>query len=268
MGSTIKPDSLLLIVDASKPERVHLVPASKGKFTTQNGELNLEALVGKPFGVVAKTHMGAPYIVLSPTLYDVIMHKLRRLTQIVYPKESGYIVLRLGLKNGMRVFECGAGSGAMTVVLANAVAPDGEVVSYERDKKFLTVAKKNVTEAGLSDFVRFQLSDMAEGIEGGPYDAAFVDVREPWLYLESIWASLVPGAPLAMVLPTANQIISLLEAFERFAKFACIEVEEILLRRYKPVSQRLRPTDRMVAHTAYIIFARKVVEVPDGGSEV
>lgn len=39
-----------------------------------------------------------------------------------------------------------------------------------------------------------------------------------------------------------------------------IDVEEILTRRYKPVADRLRPQDRMVAHTGFLIFARAIVK--------
>ena len=67
-----------------------------------------------------------------------------------------------------------------------------------------------------------------------------------------------PGGFLGSILPATNQGSTLLIALRR-ENFAFIEVCEILLRYYKAVADRLRPTDRMVAHTGYLIFARSVV---------
>ena len=44
----------------------------------------------------------------------------------------------------------------------------------------------------------------------------------------------------------------------RSSAFVDIGVEELLLRRYKPVPERLRPEDEMVAHTGYLVFARSI----------
>jgi tRNA (adenine57-N1/adenine58-N1)-methyltransferase len=37
-----------------------------------------------------------------------------------------------------------------------------------------------------------------------------------------------------------------------------VEVCELLLRYYKPEPTRLRPTDRMVAHTGFLTFGRRI----------
>lgn len=242
-----------LLIDLKDPKKRYLVDTSKGKFSTAFGEIDVSSLVS---GAIVNSRLGHPYIAFKPTLHDLIMLGVSRKTQIVYPKDSAYISLKLGLTNGMRVFECGTGSGAMTMVLANAVAPDGKVVSYEKDERFFKLAQKNIEMVGLTEFVEIYMRDISEKIDGGPYDSAFIDVREPWLYIENIRDCLVDGAPVAFVLPTTNQIQELLTVLPRF--FAEIEVAENIMRFYKPVAERLRPTDRMVAHTTYMIFARKL----------
>ncbi len=65
-----------------------------------------------------------------------------------------------------------------------------------------------------------------------------------------------------MILPTVNQVNKCLIGL-RENDFAFVEVCEILLRFYKPDWERLRPTDRMVAHTGYLVFARSVMEKPE-----
>ena len=64
-------------------------------------------------------------------------------------------------------------------------------------------------------------------------------------------------------MPTTNQVSDLIVGLEDH-HFGNIEVEELLLRAYKPVPQRLRPADTMVGHTGFLIFARKiqVAEIP------
>ncbi len=254
----IRETDSVVLLDLTDGEKKYFVPVSRGRFSTRHGEIDLAALVGSEYGRVITTHLGAPFAVLKPTTHDFIMLGLRRQTQIVYPKDAGFLVLWLGLCDGARVFECGAGSGAMTVVMAKAVAPNGKVVSYERDERFFKLAAKNVERAGVAPFVELHHADLSEGVEGAPFDAAFIDVREPWLYIDVVWDILGGGCPAAFVMPTTNQITALLAEFEKNPRFADVQVAEIALRFYKPVSERLRPKDRMVAHTAYIVLARKI----------
>ncbi len=254
--NVIGADDEVMLVDIKTPEKRYLVSVEQKKFSTKNGEVDLAALVGENFGCITRTHLGRKFAVLKPTLYDRIMRKLKRGTQIVYPKDAAYICLWLGLRPGMKVFECGTGSGVMTVVMANAVSPSGKVVTYEADERFFDTSGKNINSLGLTNCVDRHLKNLADGIEDGPYDAAFIDVREPWLYLDIIYNGIGGGIPIAFVLPTTNQICELLGALENHGGFTDFLVGETFLRFYKPVSERLRPDDRMVAHTTYMIFAR------------
>jgi tRNA (adenine57-N1/adenine58-N1)-methyltransferase len=68
-----------------------------------------------------------------------------------------------------------------------------------------------------------------------------------------------PGGFFGCLVPTTNQVSLLITAL-RQNQFAFIEVVEVLLRYYKPEPQRLRPADRMVAHTGFLVFARPMIE--------
>ena len=98
---------------------------------------------------------------------------------------------------------------------------------------------------------------IAEGFQQQGVDALFLDVREPWQFLDHVHAALRPSGFFASLLPTTNQVSKLLDTLEN-ARFASVEVEELLLRRYKPVPDRLRPEDEMVGHTGYLVFARTI----------
>jgi tRNA (adenine57-N1/adenine58-N1)-methyltransferase len=229
----------------------------KGKeLSTHLGSIKHDDIIGKNFGETVFTHKGEPFILIRPTLYELIMFGIKRYTQIIYPKDSAYITLKLGLTDGMKILESGIGSGALTIVMANAVKPNGKIFVYEKEEKFLKNALNNLKLAKLDYVVQPHLKDLSEEIEEKDFDAAFIDVREPWLYLENVENVLKPGSMIGFLVPTTNQVSEVLKELKRL-DFIDLEVEEILLRQYKPVPDRLRPEDRMVAHTGYLIFARK-----------
>ncbi|RKZ34329.1 tRNA (adenine-N1)-methyltransferase [bacterium] len=261
MDNKITKNSTVLLIDLKDSSRQYLVQVSNNKFATKDGSINLAELLDKEFGSVISTHLGAKFAVLQPTVYDRIMKGIKRTTQIVYPKDAGYILLSLDVRSGMRIFECGSGSGAMTALLANAVAPNGKIISYEKEKRFYEISKQNLEELDVLDYVELYNRDIADGVEGAPFDAIFIDIRQPWEFVEILWESLSPGAPIVFILPTTNQVIRLLQAIEHNSGFADIEVAETLLRFYKPVPERFRPKDRMVAHTVFIISAKKICKL-------
>ncbi len=248
-----KNDLVLLI---SPDGKRFLVKVEERKFSTHHGDIDLGSLCKIKPGEVVKTHKGVSFFTLKPTLYDFI-HHLKRHTQIIYPKELGYILMRMGIAPGAKVLECGAGSGALTMTLAWWVRPHGKVFSYEREERFAKVCLENLRKVGLSEWVELKVKDLEEGFDERNADAVFLDVREPWRYLEQAWKALKGGCMLGMLVPTTNQISEILKRIEPMP-FIEVEVMEILLRRFKPVAERLRPFDRMVAHTGYLIFARKV----------
>ncbi len=227
---------------------------------THRGLIHHDDLIGQVPGKALTTHLGCSFVVLRPSLHDVIM-SIKRISQIVYPKEIGYILLKLNVGPGSRVVECGTGSGALTIALAHAVRPSGRVYSYDQREDMLRVATRNLTNAGLLDQVELKERDIAEGFDERDVDALFLDVRTPWLYLKQAWEALVEGGFLGAIVPTTNQVSELITGLDE-CRFGDIEVCEILLRSYKPVAARLRPVDRMVAHTGYLVFARRLEELP------
>jgi tRNA (adenine57-N1/adenine58-N1)-methyltransferase len=224
---------------------------------THHGLIHHDALIGQPPGVETTTHLGYPFVALPPSLHDVIM-SIQRISQIVYPKEIGYILLKLNVGPGSRVVECGTGSGALTIALAHTVRPDGRVFSYEKRDDMLRVAAKNLANVGLQDMVELKKRDVADGgFDERDADALFLDVRTPWLYLEQAFETLAQGGFFGAIVPTTNQVSGLVAGLEGQG-FHDIEVCELLLRSYKPVAERLRPADRMVAHTGFLTFARRL----------
>jgi tRNA (adenine57-N1/adenine58-N1)-methyltransferase len=177
----------------------------------------------------------------------------------MYPKDIGYVLLKLNIMPGSRVIEAGTGSGGLTLAVARAIGPTGRLFSYEVRSDILEIAFRNLDDLRLADVVEFKLRDIADGFDEKDVDALFLDVRRPWAYLSQAVAALRSSGFFGAILPTTNQVVELIQALETHGMFGSIEVEELSLRPYKAVPSRLRPMDRMVAHTGYLIFARKVV---------
>lgn len=231
------------------------------KLETHRGVLRHDDLIGLTWGTQVFSHMGAPFFLLQPTLADVLLD-LPRSTQILYPKDIGFIMVTMGIGPGMKVLEAGTGSGSMTIAAAFAVGDHGKVVSYEVRQDMQHLAKKNVERVGLSSRVAFKLRDIGEGIDETDADVFFLDVANPWDYVHRVRAALKPGGFFCSLVPTFNQIELLLRSM-RQSRFAFIEVCEILLRYFKPEPSRIRPTDRMVAHTGFLVFGRRIEPVQD-----
>lgn len=230
-------------------------------FQTHRGVLLHDDLIGKPWGTQVFSHLGAPFFLLQPSLADLLID-LPRSSQILYPKDIGFILITMGVGLGQRVMEAGTGSGSMTTALAHAVGPQGRVYSYEIRPDMQNLARKNLERFNLASRVDFKLRDIKDGFDETDIDAFFLDVPNPFDYVPQVRTAIKPGGYLCSILPTFNQVEQLLYAMKR-NNFAFIEVCEILLRYYKTEPSRIRPTDRMVAHTGFLIFGRRIEPATD-----
>jgi len=248
-------DLVLLLSQDRKQFLIRL--RAGGQLQTHRGYVNHDDLLGQPQGREIRSHLGYAFAVLEPSVFDLIA-KLKRTTQIMYPKDIGYTLLKLNIVPGSRVIEAGTGSGGLAMALSRALAPDGRLYSYEARSDFLVLARTNLEALGLTGCIEFKLRDIAEGFDETGVDALFLDLRRPWSYLSHVADALKDGGFFGAILPTTNQVVELVRGLEMQQAFGQIEVEEILVRPYKAVPDRFRPADRMIAHTGYLIFARKV----------
>jgi tRNA (adenine57-N1/adenine58-N1)-methyltransferase len=255
-SSSIASDGDLAQLVGLRHKHFILTLQAGAKFETHRGILQHDDLIGKAWGTQVFSHMGSPFFLLQPSLADLLT-ELPRTTQILYPKDIGFILVTMGVGPGQKVMEAGTGSGSMTTALAYAVGPEGRVVSYEVKQDVQNLARKNLTRFGLDSRVDFKLRDIVEGSEETDADSFFLDVPNPYDYIAQVRAALKPGGFLCCLIPTFNQVEKTLQAL-RQDKFAFVEVCELLLRYYKPEPSRIRPTDRMVAHTGFLVFGRRI----------
>lgn len=247
-------DLAQLVTPRAKSFFVRLTPGER--LETHRGILSHDDLIGEPWGSQVFSHLGRRFILLQPGLSD-LLRETRRSTQIMYPKDIGFILIMMGIGPGKQVLEAGTGSGAFTTALAFAVGPQGKVTTYDMRPQMLQLAQKNLERVGLSDRVTFKLRDISEGFDERWADALFLDLPNPYDYIPQVREALKPGGFFGSLLPTVNQVSRLLISLQR-ENFAFIEVCETFLRYYQADADKLRPTDRMIAHTGYLIFARSI----------
>jgi tRNA (adenine57-N1/adenine58-N1)-methyltransferase len=247
-------DQVLLVLEDQRTFLIELTPGRT--FSTHKGAVSHDDLIGEPFGTQIRNSAGAPVFAVRP-IWVERMKKVHRRTNIMYPKDVGYLLARLGIGAGDRVIELGAGSGAMTIALAHAVRPGGRVYSYDRREEFLDLAASNCAKAGVGeDEVEFRLRIAGEALEPD-VDAITCDIPEPWEEVGAAHAALVGSGRLAAATPTFNQA-------ERIAAclagggFAMVQTNEILVREILARPGRTRPAHRMVGHTQILTTGTKV----------
>lgn len=256
----IQDGDLVLLV--GQRHKHYIITLKSGMdFQTHRGVLQHDEMIGKPWGTKLRSHLGNPFYIFQPSLADVL-REMPRNTQILYPKDIGFIFQTTGIGPGSRVLEAGTGSGSMTTALAYTVGETGKVYSYEVREPMQKLAKKNLRRLGLDQRVDFKLRDIEDGFEEENIDVLFLDVQAPHDYIQQARAAIKPGGFFASLVPTFNQVQHLLLALNQ-NNFAFIEACEVFLRYMKPQPARLRPTDRMVAHTGFLVFGRRVEEIDD-----
>ena len=240
------------------PRRQWLLRVEKGRqFHTHKGFISLADIVGLPFGSEIKSSLGFTFWVLRPTTHDLIMHSAR-LTQIMYPKDIGLMILKLALCSGSKVLEIGTGSGAMTLAAATAVKPTGHVHTYEARREFAEIAERNLRRASISEFVTIHEVNAIGGIEGSDFDAAIIDVGDPWPLIPLVHKALAGGSPVVSFSPTVNQVEKTTEAFGH-GGFVNVQTMECFIREIRVDTGKTRPATIMVGHTGYMTFAQKAV---------
>lgn len=227
-----------------------------GELHTHRGVVKHDELIGKTWGSQICSHNGSPFFLLQPSVQDILKNT-KRATQIMYPKEIGYILLQMGIIPGSKVIEAGTGSGSFTTALALYTGEKGKIFSYEIKSDTQDIAKKSLEKLGLANRVEFKVKDIALGFDEIGVDAIFLDIANAYDFISTVKRSLKSGGYFGCILPTTNQVVKLLTELRR-NDFAFIDVCDISLKYYKAEPLRFRPADRMIAHTGYLIFARSV----------
>lgn len=242
--------------------RMHTVVLEPGKqFHTHRGAIEHDHLIGAPEGSVVHSTANTGYLAFRPLLADFVL-SMPRGAQVIYPKDAAQIVGFGDIGPGMRVLEAGAGSGALSCSLLRAVGSEGSLTSYERREDFADVARGNVgaffgeVPANWS----LRLGDLDQHPAEEVVDRVVLDMLEPWAVLPTVAAALRPGGVLVGYVATTTQLSTYVEALRAQGVWTEPHAWETLLRPWHAVGLAVRPEHRMVAHTAFLVTARRLAE--------
>jgi tRNA (adenine57-N1/adenine58-N1)-methyltransferase len=242
--------------------RLHTVVLEPGKqFHTHRGAIAHDDLIGAAEGSVVFSTANTGYLAFRPLLADFVL-SMPRGAQVIYPKDAAQIVAFGDIGPGMRVLEAGAGSGALTCSLLRAVGAEGSVVSYERREDFAEVARANVGAffGAAPPTWTLRIGDLAEHPAEEVVDRVVLDMLEPWAVLPAVAAALRPGGVLVGYVATTTQLSTYVEALREQGVWTEPSAWETLLRPWHAVGLAVRPEHRMVAHTAFLVTARRLAE--------
>jgi len=255
--ASLRAGERVLLIDAK--DRRYLVTLREGaSFHTHAGIVQHDDLIGLSEGTLVRGSTERSFLVLRPTLSDVVL-KMPRGAQVIYPKDLGTILLQADIAPGQRVLESGVGSGALSMTLLRAGA---RITAYEIREDFAADAVRNVHDLlGPDVAYDVHIRDVTKGIDERDLDRVLLDMPEPWDVAAHAEAALRPGGILLAYLPTINQTQRLREALRALA-FGLEETVEILRRTWHIDGRSVRPDHRMVAHTGFITSARRLAQPP------
>jgi tRNA (adenine57-N1/adenine58-N1)-methyltransferase len=243
----------VLLLD-TKQRRYLITLVEGGEFHTHNGLFPHAELVGQPEGTVMRSSRGSTYTALRPTLEDFVV-EMPRGAQVIYPKDLAPICMLADIGPGVRVFESGVGSGALSMTMLRWGA---DIVGYELREDFRNRAIANVRsflgEEMLARY-RVELRDAYDGIDERDLDRIVLDLPEPWQVVPHALTALRPGGILAAYCPSIIQVSQLREALAS-KRWNGTRSLEVLHRGWYVEGAAVRPDHRMVAHTGFLTVAR------------
>ncbi|WP_293694235.1 tRNA (adenine-N1)-methyltransferase [uncultured Agrococcus sp.] len=273
-SSNLRPESTLQYGDAIQitgpKKRMYTIVLQEGHhFHTQHGAIAHASFVGKPDGCLVDIG-GRDHLVIRPLLHDYVM-SMPRGAAIIYPKDAAQIIGFADIHPGLTVIEAGVGSGALSLFLLRSLAGTGRLASFERREEFRDIAAANVRgfhgETPNWDLILGDLAtELGDHVEPGTADRVLLDMLAPWECIPAAAKALRPGGLILAYIATVTQLSRTVEALRAFGSFTQPSSSETLVRGWHVDGLAVRPDHRMVAHTGFLMTARRVadgIEVPD-----
>jgi tRNA (adenine57-N1/adenine58-N1)-methyltransferase catalytic subunit len=234
-----------------------------GEFHTHQGFVKHNDIIGTPDGSVVYNNHEVEYLALRPLLTDFVM-SMPRGAAIIYPKDAAQILAQADIFPGATVVEAGVGSGALSLWLLRAIGPEGQLISFERRSEFADVARGNV-EAFLGappSNWSIELGDLTHAlpnaVEPGSVDRVVLDMLAPWECLDAVATALTPGGVVLCYIATVTQLSRVAEAIRATGLFTNPDSSETMVRGWHVEGLAVRPDHRMVAHTGFLLTARRL----------
>ena len=240
--------------------KIYSITITPGKeWHTHKGWIIHDDLIGLPEGSVVSTSAGLKFTAFIPLLTDYVLSMPRGAT-IVYPKDAALIVGFADIFPGARVLEAGVGSGALTLSLLRAVGPSGSVHSVERREEFAANATSNIENyfGGRPANWSLAIGSVQEQEFDHEFDRVILDMLAPWECVDMAAKVLRPGGVFMAYVATTTQLSATAEALKEDGHFTEPESFESMVRGWHHEGLAVRPQQRMIGHTGFLIFSRRM----------
>ncbi|MFU0537520.1 tRNA (adenine-N1)-methyltransferase [Gardnerella greenwoodii] len=207
---------------------------------------------------------GWDYVVMRPRMVDYVL-SMPRGAQIMYPKDIAQVIALGDIRAGMRVLESGAGSGAMSLSLLDAVGECGKLTTIELRPDFARIAESNATlyygkRPEWWNLLTGDFDSVAKTLDAHSVDRIMLDMLDPWNRLEQAHRVIVPGGVLIAYVTTTTQMSRMAEALRESGVWTEPEIQETLERTWKAQGLAVRPDHAMIGHTGFLIVSRAMAE--------
>jgi len=240
--------------------KLYSITLTKGaEWHTHKGMLKHDELVGLPEGSIVATNGELKFQAFRPLLADYVLSMPRGAT-IIYPKDAAMILGVADIGPNMRVLEAGVGSGALSIAILRAIGSDGYLHSVEIRDDFAKISEDNVTNYFVDKPKNWQLtvSALQDQKFDADYDRVILDMLSPWECVETASAALIPGGVLLAYVATTSQLSKIAEAIKDCGNFTEPESLETIVRGWHHEGLAVRPQHRMIGHTGFLVFARRM----------
>lgn len=252
MNAVFQEGEKALFID-SKQRRYLVTLNNEGEFHSHAGFIPHTSVIGSVPGRILESTKGAKYTVLRPTLEDFVV-EMPRGAQVIYPKDLAPMCMLGDIYPGVRVFETGIGSGALSMTMLRWGA---HITGFELREDFLNRATSNVRSfLGEESLQRYNVSlgDSYEDVPDGTFDRVMLDLPEPWRVTATAEKILAPGGLMVAYTPSITQAVQVRETLGK--GWVDQRTLEVLHRTWHIEGMAVRPDHRMVAHTAFLTVAR------------
>jgi tRNA (adenine57-N1/adenine58-N1)-methyltransferase len=240
--------------------KLYSITLTKGsEWHTHKGMLKHDDLVGIPEGSIVATNQDLKFQAFRPLLADYVLSMPRGAT-IVYPKDAAMILGVADIKPGIRVLEAGVGSGALSISLLRAIGEEGMLHSVEIREDFAEISEKNVSSyfGGKPANWNLTIGALQDQTYEADFDRVVLDMLSPWECLDVVSKALVPGGVFMAYVATTTQLSKIAEAIKESGNFTEPESSETIVRGWHHEGLAVRPQHRMIGHTGFLIFARRM----------
>ncbi len=252
---TVKENDVIVLIDSNLKKYIVEISGKTDKIKGI-GVLDPKTIMGKNYG--NKITIGSKeFWLLQPSILDKL-HGIKRRAQIILPRDAGQIIINCSIESGHTVIEAGIGSGSLTIALANAVAPNGKVISYDIRDDFIKHATKNIEKMGLQKYVEAKKKDVTKGIDEKDVDVIILDIPNPWEAVKHAWSSLRIGGYFCSYSPLISQVERTVEEIKNHP-FIETKTFENIQREMIVSPHGTRPSFKMLGHTGYLTFTRKIL---------